>query len=71
MDEFSFPANPSASHVTIAAGIPRRDTANKSEDLCEHSDRKPGLRRALEAIGSFFRHAKRLGSRTFKDRLLD
>ena len=50
MDEFSFPANPSATHVTIAAGIPRCGAASKSADLGEHGQRKPGLVGAVEAL---------------------
>lgn len=98
MDEFSFPANPSASHVTIAAGIPRRDTASKPEEqggqvhdypprwftarsdrdfdvqalarMVAYGERECRLCRALEAIGSFFRRAKRLGRRA-RDRKQD
>lgn len=50
VDEFSFPANPSASHVTIAAGIPGRDAASKSEEQGGHSRRKPGLVGAVDAL---------------------
>lgn len=50
VDEFSFPANPSASHVTIAAGIPGCDAASKSEEQGGHSRRKPGLVGAVDAL---------------------
>lgn len=52
MDEFRFPANPSASdkRVSIICHVRDPDAAIKSQDLGGHSQRKPGFAGALDAF---------------------